>query len=93
MLRTLDKQQCMNAKDIIITYVDTVAGLCHYSLYNHYAIIICMVSFEKNYNQSKSITEYYAIPTNYTSTGVTVGRGARSPIERQPVIASPQSSN
>ena len=34
-----------------------------------------MVSFEKSYNRSKSITGYYAIPTNYTSIGVTVGRG------------------
>ena len=33
------------------------------------------------------------MPTNYTSIGVTVGSGARSPIDQQPVIASPQSSN
>ena len=32
-------------------------------------------------------------PTNYTSIGVSVGGGTRSPIEWQPVIASPQSSN
>ena len=35
--------------------------------------------------RSKSIAGYYAIPTNYTSVGVTAGRGARSPIDRQPV--------
>ena len=39
----------------------------------------------------RSITEYYAKPINYTSVGVSVGREAQSPIERQPVIASPQS--
>ena len=41
----------------------------------------------------KVITGYYAIPTNYTSIGVPVGRGARNPIESKPVMASPQSSN
>ena len=35
------------------------------------------------------VTGYYTIPTNYTSIGVTVGRAAQSPIDRQPVIISP----
>ena len=39
----------------------------------------------------RSITGYYAKPTNYTSVGVSVGMEAQSPIERQPVIVSPQS--
>ena len=30
---------------------------------------------------------------NYTSVGVSIGRGARSPIERQPVISSPPTIN
>ena len=40
----------------------------------------------------RSITGFYAKPTNYTNVGVSVGWGARIPIERQQVIASPQSS-
>ena len=50
------------------------------------------VQWMHKYVNQRSITGFYAKPTNYTSVGVSVGRGVRSRIERQPVITSPQSS-
>ena len=68
---------------------------CSVLLGNHHVVIgergNCLQLATAEAIDQRSITGFYAKPTNYTSVGVSVGRGARSPIERQPVIASPQS--